>query len=54
MAVDLTKTAKEKGIKYFFISYVDLFGVLRAKLVPARASRPLRTCPGHCKALLGC
>ena len=37
MAVDLTKTAKEKGIKYFFISFVDLFGVLRAKLVPARA-----------------
>ena len=37
MAVDLTKTAKENGIKYFFISFVDLFGVLRAKLVPARA-----------------
>ena len=37
MAVDLAKVAKEKGIRYFFISYVDLFGVLRAKLVPARA-----------------
>ncbi len=37
MAVDLAKTAKARGIKYFFISYVDLFGVLRAKLVPARA-----------------
>ena len=37
MAVDLAKVAREKGIKYFLISFVDLFGVLRAKLVPARA-----------------
>ena len=37
MAIDLAKTAKDKKIKYFFISFVDLFGVLRAKLVPARA-----------------
>jgi len=37
MTVDLAKVAKERGIKYFFISFVDLFGVLRAKLVPARA-----------------
>ena len=37
MATDLAKAAKEKGIKYFLISFVDLFGVLRAKLVPARA-----------------
>jgi len=37
MAIDLAKVAKEKKIKYFFISFVDLFGVLRAKLVPARA-----------------
>ncbi len=37
MAVDLANVAKEKGIKYFLISFVDLFGVLRAKLVPARA-----------------
>ncbi|MEE8273689.1 MAG: type III glutamate--ammonia ligase [Alphaproteobacteria bacterium] len=37
MAVDLAKVAKDKKIKYFFISFVDLFGVLRAKLVPARA-----------------
>ena len=27
----------ERGIKYFLISYVDLFGTLRAKLVPAAA-----------------
>ena len=37
MAVDLAKVAKDKKIKYFLVSFVDLFGVLRAKLVPARA-----------------
>jgi glutamine synthetase len=37
MAVDLDKVAKSEGIKYFLISFVDLFGVLRSKLVPARA-----------------
>ena len=37
MAVDLSKIAKEKKIKFFLISFVDLFGVLRAKLVPASA-----------------
>ena len=34
---DLAKTAKVKGIKYFLISYVDLFGTMRAKLVPVAA-----------------
>ena len=34
---DLVQTAKVKGIKYFLISYVDLFGTMRAKLVPAAA-----------------
>jgi glutamine synthetase len=37
MAKDLARIAKERKIKYFLISFVDLFGVLRAKLVPARA-----------------
>jgi glutamine synthetase len=37
MATDLQKVAKERKIKYFLISYVDLFGGLRAKLVPAAA-----------------
>jgi len=37
MATDLAKVAKERGIKYFLISYVDLFGTLRAKLAPAAA-----------------
>ena len=34
---DLAKVAKDRGIKYFMISYTDLFGVQRAKLVPAAA-----------------
>src|SRR5258708_12144705 len=29
--------AKKQGIKYFLISFVDLFGTMRAKLVPASA-----------------
>jgi len=37
MATDLEKVAKDRKIKYFLISYVDLFGGLRAKLVPAAA-----------------
>jgi glutamine synthetase len=37
MAVDLATEARERGIKYFLISYVDLFGTLRAKLAPAAA-----------------
>lgn len=37
MADDLAKLAKERAIQYFLISYVDLFGMLRAKLVPAAA-----------------
>jgi glutamine synthetase len=34
---DLTAIAKDKGIKYFLISYTDLFGAQRAKLAPAAA-----------------
>jgi glutamate---methylamine ligase len=34
---DLAKCAAERGIRYFLISFVDLFGTLRAKLVPAVA-----------------
>jgi glutamine synthetase type III len=37
MAVDLAIEARERGIKYFLISFVDLFGTLRAKLAPASA-----------------
>ncbi|EJW10552.1 Glutamine synthetase type I [Rhodovulum sp. PH10] len=37
MATDLSKIAADQRIEYFLISYVDLFGCLRAKLVPAAA-----------------
>ena len=29
--------AKDKGVKYFLIAFVDLFGTMRAKIVPATA-----------------
>src|SRR5258705_13709709 len=34
---DLETLAKDRGIKYFLISYTDLFGTQRSKLVPAAA-----------------
>ena len=37
MSRNLASIAKLKKIKYFLISFVDLFGVLRSKLVPAQA-----------------
>ncbi len=37
MTIDLADVAQKKGIKYFLISYTDLFGSQRAKLVPAAA-----------------
>ncbi|MDA9604416.1 type III glutamate--ammonia ligase, partial [Candidatus Pelagibacter sp.] len=37
MTKNLSKIAKVKKIKYFLISFVDLFGVLRSKLVPTEA-----------------
>ncbi|MEX0345740.1 MAG: type III glutamate--ammonia ligase [Rhizobiaceae bacterium] len=37
MAKDLAAFAKKNGVKYFMISYTDLFGGQRAKLVPAQA-----------------
>ena len=37
MGKNLAAIAKAKKIKYFLISFVDLFGVLRSKLVPTRA-----------------
>ena len=33
----LSAIAKERGIRFFLIAYTDLFGILRAKLVPASA-----------------
>ena len=37
MAINLASEAKKRGIEYFLISFVDLFGVMRSKLVPASA-----------------
>ena len=37
MAKDLAAAARAKNIKYFLVSFVDLLGQLRAKLVPASA-----------------
>jgi glutamine synthetase len=37
MPLDLAEIAKAKSIKYFLISYTDLFGAQRAKLAPASA-----------------
>ena len=41
MALDLVAAAKERSIKYFLISYTDLFGAQRAKLVPTAAIGPM-------------
>ncbi len=43
MAKNLFKIAKQKKIKYFLISFVDLFGVLRSKLVPVHAIKEMQT-----------
>ena len=43
MSKNLFKITKQKKIKYFLISFVDLFGVLRSKLVPARAIKEMQS-----------
>ena len=42
MSKNLFQIAKQKKIKYFLISFVDLFGVLRSKLVPAHAIKDMQ------------
>jgi glutamine synthetase len=37
MTPPLSELAREKGIRYFLISFTDLFGTQRSKLVPAQA-----------------
>ncbi len=37
MTIDLAAYAQDVGVKYFMVSYTDLFGAQRAKLVPAQA-----------------
>jgi len=41
-ATDLGKVAKDRGIEYFLVSFVDIAGVMRAKLVPAAAIREMQ------------
>lgn len=43
MTTDLATFASDKGIKYFMISFTDLFGGQRAKLVPAQAIADMQT-----------
>ncbi len=42
MTLDLATYAGERGIKYFMISYTDLFGAQRAKLVPTAAIKDMQ------------
>ena len=42
MVKNLLQIAKKKRIKYFLISFVDLFGILRSKLVPAQAIKDMQ------------
>ncbi|OWU83245.1 glutamine synthetase [Oceanicola sp. 22II-s10i] len=43
MTKDLAKFAEKNGVKYFMISYTDLFGGQRAKLVPTQAIAGMQT-----------
>jgi len=42
MSINLAEVAKKKKIKYFLISYVDFFGVLRSKLVPTQSIKEMQ------------
>ncbi len=42
MTIDLFEFAQEKGIKYFMISFTDIFGAQRAKLVPVQAIKEMQ------------
>ena len=54
MAKNLFKIAIKKKIKYFLISFVDLFGVLRSKLVPIHAIKEMqKSGAGFADLLLG-
>lgn len=39
----LSQTAQAQGIRYFLISFTDLFGVARSKLVPAESIDQMAT-----------
>ena len=42
MTYDLGTAARDRGIKYFLVSFTDLRGTQRAKLVPAAAIAPMQ------------
>ena len=42
MPIQLADVAKKKKIKYFLISYVDFFGILRSKLVPTQSIKDIQ------------
>ena len=42
MTLDLATFATERGVKYFMVSYTDLFGAQRAKLAPAQATADMQ------------
>ena len=42
MAKDLAKFAADNGVRFFLFNFTDLFGVQRAKLVPAEAAADMQ------------
>jgi len=42
MSIDLESFARKKKVKYFMISFTDIFGAQRAKLVPAEAIKEMQ------------
>ena len=42
MTIDLEAFSKERKVKYFMISFTDIFGSQRAKLVPAEAIKEMQ------------
>jgi len=43
MTVDLAKFAADTGVRFFLFNFTDLFGIQRAKLVPAQAVGDMQT-----------
>ena len=42
MSIDLASFAKNNKVKYFMISFTDIFGAQRAKLVPTEAIKEMQ------------
>ena len=50
MAGKLEAWAKDNGVKYFLISFTDLFGAQRSKLVPASAIERAMNLKKECRS----